>query len=134
MDLKQIIFLLQDTLIGDRTEPEFDLIDVGSRQRADRLQDQGTGFVVADAVTYAEYLKHLRDEGQDCPDIEMFLNRIECFPLYWRSKEWEQLMADVRRIIPEQVVEIEPVPEPEPKPPRKKTTRKRSTKKTSPKE
>lgn len=134
MELRQIIFLLQDTLIGDRTEPEFDLIDVGSRQRADQLQDQGAGFVVADAVTYAEYLKHLRDEGQDCPDIEMFLNRIEYFPLDWRSNEWEQLMADVRRIIPEQVVEIEPAPEPEPTPPRKKPTRNRSTKKTSPKE
>lgn len=93
--LDQIIYLLQDAVVGNGYFTELELVDVGDPQRARVLQDQGVGLIVADVKVYADYLSEIRKNGDNCPEFEQFVNRVRSFPLEWRTPEWEALVASL---------------------------------------
>lgn len=91
--LNQIVYLLYPTLIGRANFGAFELVDVGSAERARSLQDKGHALIVGDADVFSEYLTELRKHGDDCLIYQQFLNRVRSFPLDWRTPEWESLVA-----------------------------------------
>lgn len=91
--LNRIVYLLYPTLIGRSNFGAFELVDVGSEERARVLQDKGHALIVADAPAFAEYLTEIRKHGDDCLVYQQFLNRVRSFPLDWRTPEWKSLVA-----------------------------------------
>lgn len=112
--LNQMLYLLEEAFIGNRSWHAHELVDCGSPQRAETLEERGIGLVVGRAVEYSEYLRKARANGQDDHDVLMFLNRIKMFPILERTPEWvslcERIWLPQEDDIAKYVVDNEPKP------------------------